>query len=106
MHEMSIAMEVCRIAQDYVGFDALPRVREIGLVVGEHSGVEPGSLLFCLETLLAQPPFQDAKPAMEMTAGDELRVTYLDVDDEGEAESEDALAERADDDGGREGATG
>lgn len=95
MHEMSIAMEVCRIAQDYVGFDALPRVREIGLVVGERSGVEPDSLLFCLETLLGQPPFDGAKPAMEMTPGDELRVSYLDVDDAGEGEqgAEDAVEE-------------
>jgi Zn finger protein HypA/HybF involved in hydrogenase expression len=86
MHEMSIAMEVCRIAQDHVGFDALPRVREIGLVVGERSGVEPESLLFCLETLLDQPPFEGAKPALEMTPGEELRVSYLDVDDAGEGE--------------------
>jgi Zn finger protein HypA/HybF involved in hydrogenase expression len=81
MHEMSIAMEVCRIAEDYVGLEALPRVREIGLVVGERSGVEPDSLLFCLEALLEQPPFRNARPTMEMTPGDELRVSYLDVDD-------------------------
>ena len=82
MHEMSIAMEVCRIAEEHVGFDALPRVREIGLVVGKRSGVEPESLLFCLQALLEQPPFRGAQPAMEMTPGDELRVTYLDVDEE------------------------
>lgn len=86
MHEMSIAMEVCRIAEEYVGFDALPRVREIGLVVGERSGVEPESLLFCLQALLEQPPFRSAQPAMEMTPGDDLRVTYLDVDEEVEGE--------------------
>jgi Zn finger protein HypA/HybF involved in hydrogenase expression len=82
MHEMSIAMEVCRIAQDHVGLEALPRVREIGLVVGERSGVEPESLLFCLESLLECPPFGGARPAMEMTPGDDLRVAYLEVDDE------------------------
>jgi len=82
MHEMSIAMEVCRIAEDYVGVEALPRVREIGLVVGERSGVEPDSLLFCLEVLLEQPPFRGARPSMERTAGEDLRVAYLEVDDE------------------------
>jgi len=82
VHEMSIAMEVCRIAEDHVGLEALPRVREIGLVVGERSGVEPASLLFCLETLLGQPPFRGARPAMETTPGDDLRVSYLEVDDE------------------------
>jgi Zn finger protein HypA/HybF involved in hydrogenase expression len=79
---MSIALEVCRIAEDYVGSEALPRVREIGVVVGERSGVEPDSLLFCLESLLERPPFAGAKPAMELTPGDDLRVTYLEVDDE------------------------
>jgi Zn finger protein HypA/HybF involved in hydrogenase expression len=82
MHELSVAMEVCRIAQDQVGAEALPRVREIGLVVGEQSGVEPESLRFCLEALLEQPPFRAARPALELTPGDELRVTYLEVDDE------------------------
>lgn len=81
MHEMSIAMEVCRIAEDQVGLAAIPRVREIGVVVGSRSGVEPESLRFCLEALLDQPPFRGARPALELTAGDELRVTYLDLDD-------------------------
>ena len=34
MHEMSIALEVCRITESQVGREALPRVREVGLVVG------------------------------------------------------------------------
>lgn len=82
MHEMSIAMEVCRIAEDQVGAEALPRITEIGLVVGTRSGVEPESLRFCLEALLERPPFQGARPALELTPGDDLRVAYLDVDDE------------------------
>jgi Zn finger protein HypA/HybF involved in hydrogenase expression len=43
---MSIAMEICRIAEDQVGLAALPRVREIGLVVGARSGLEPDSHRF------------------------------------------------------------
>lgn len=81
MHEMSIAMEVCRIAEDQVGPAAMPRVREIGVLVGARSGVEPESLRFCLEALLDQPPFRGARPALELTTGDDLRVTYLDLDD-------------------------
>jgi Zn finger protein HypA/HybF involved in hydrogenase expression len=78
---MSVAMEICRIAEDQVGLEALPRVREIGLVVGYQSGIEPDSLLFCLEALLEQPPFTGAHPALELTSGDDLRVSYLEVDD-------------------------
>lgn len=81
MHEMSVALEVCRIAEDRVGRAALPRVREIGVVVGARSGVEPESLRFCLAALLEHPPFGAARPALELTEGDDLRVAYLDVDD-------------------------
>ena len=81
MHEMSIAMEVCRIAEDQVGLDAMPRIREIGVVVGARSGVEPDSLRFCLEALLGIPPFRNPRAAFELTTDDDLRVAYLDVDD-------------------------
>jgi len=83
MHEMSVAMEVCRIAEDQVGLDALARVREIGVVVGRDSGVEPANLLFCLEVLLEHEPFQGARAALEFTPGDDLRVSYLEIDDDG-----------------------
>jgi Zn finger protein HypA/HybF involved in hydrogenase expression len=79
---MSIAMEVCRIAEEQVGLAAMPRVREIGLVVGHGSGVEPDSLRFCLDALLDHPPFRDARTALELTPGDDLRVAYLDLDDD------------------------
>jgi hydrogenase nickel incorporation protein HypA/HybF len=83
MHEMSIALEICRIAEDQVGLDTLPRVREVGLEVGRHAGVEPANLLFCLEVLLERPPFAGARAELELTPGDDLRVTYLEVDDGG-----------------------
>jgi len=75
-------MEVCRIAEEHVGLAALARVREIGLVVGRRSGVEPSSLGFCLEALLERAPFSGARAVLEETAGDELRVSYLEVDDD------------------------
>jgi Zn finger protein HypA/HybF involved in hydrogenase expression len=82
VHEMSIAMEVCRITEDQVGLEALPRVREVGVIVGHQSGVEPESLRFCLEVLLEREPFRGARPALEITPGDELRVSYLDLEDD------------------------
>jgi len=83
MHEMSIALEICRIAEEKIGLEALPAVREVGLEVGRFSGVEPDSLLFCLEALFEQAPFAGARPVLDLTPGDELRVTYLEVDDDG-----------------------
>jgi len=83
MHEMSVAMEICRIAEDQVGLEALCYVREIGVVVGRNSGVEPESLRFCLEALLGNEPFRGARPTLELTSGNDLRVHYLEIDDDG-----------------------
>lgn len=81
MHEMSLAMEVCRIAEERVGLEDLPRLREVRLAVGLDSGVEPESLEFWLETLLSSPPFGQARAVLDVGPGDDLRVTYLEVDD-------------------------
>ena len=81
MHEMGVALEICRIAEQRVGTAAACLITEIGVVVGSEAGVEPSSLEFCLEALLAVPPFGQAKPRIEPEAGDALRVDYLEVDD-------------------------
>ena len=81
MHEMSIAMSVCQLAEDKLGTDALRQVTRVGLTVGHDSGVEPASLEFCLDVLLAEPPFGGAKTVITHTAGDELHLDYLEVDD-------------------------
>jgi hydrogenase nickel incorporation protein HypA/HybF len=81
MHEMSVALEVCRIAEQQVGVAAVPRVVAVGLDVGDDAGVEISSLEFCLESLLAMPPFRGARPVITRLPGDVLRVSYLEVDD-------------------------
>lgn len=81
MHEMSVALEICRIAERQVGLDRLPDVLAIGVDVGDQAGIEVGNLAFCLEALLAHPPFGRARPEIRRLAGDELRVDYLEVDD-------------------------
>ena len=80
MHEMSVAIEVCRIVETRVS-EAVGRVVTVGLDVGDDSGVEPDSLAFWLESFLSSPPFGSARPAIERVSGDVLRVSYLEVDD-------------------------
>ena len=84
MHEMSVALEVCRIAEVQVGRPALARVVEVGIEVGDDAGVEPDNLEFCLEALFSRPPFDGARPTLIRLPGDVLRVRYLEVDDEGD----------------------
>jgi Zn finger protein HypA/HybF involved in hydrogenase expression len=81
MHEMSIAMEVCSIAENHVPQEQLGNVVEVGLEVGDRAGVEVDNLEFCLEVLLTSPPFRAAKPVIVRVEGDVLRVSYLEVDD-------------------------
>lgn len=81
MHELSLAMEICRITEEQVGSAALPRVREVGVRVGLDAGVEPDALDFALSVLLAEPPFQGARAVLELGPGDDLRVSWLEVED-------------------------
>lgn len=81
MHEMSVALEVCRLAEDRLGREALRDVVTVGVEVGDDAGVEPENLAFCLEAVLATPPFRKAKPVIKRRRGDVLRLAYLEVDD-------------------------
>lgn len=82
MHEMAVALEICRIAEEQAGAAGAARVVTVGVDVGDQSGVEISSLEFCLTALLEQPPFGRAKPVIARPASDVLRVTYLEVDDD------------------------
>lgn len=81
MHELSIALEVCRMAEDQVGWAALPAITVVGLEVGDEAGVELDNLAFCLEALLGRPPFGAARTDIRRCDGDVLRLSYLEVDD-------------------------
>lgn len=69
------------MAEQRLGREA-PRLRWIGLVVGDDAGVEPANLSFCLDALLGQPPFGAAGARLNRTPGSDLRVEYYEVDDD------------------------
>ena len=81
MHEMSVALEVCRLAGERLGA-AAPRLVAVGVTVGDDAGVEPENLAFCLEALLAEPPFRGASPRVIREPGDALHLSYLEVNDD------------------------
>ena len=80
MHEMSVAMEIARIAEDKLG-DKLSQLVGIAVDVGDKAGVEPSSLEFCLDAVFSTPPFKGVKPQLLPCIGDVLRVAYLEIDD-------------------------
>lgn len=81
MHEMSVALEVCRLAEEQLGIEALPRVTGMGLEVGNRSGIMADNLAFCLDTLLTHPPFGAARAVIRRTDGSALRLEWLELDD-------------------------
>jgi len=80
MHEMSVALEVCRLAEARLGAAADTLVA-LGVTVGDDAGVEPENLAFCLEAVLAEPPFRGAQPRILREPGDALNLSYLEVTD-------------------------
>lgn len=81
MHEMSLALETCRLVELQIGIDRLPDVVTVGLEIGTEAGIEVNNFTFCLETLLAHPPFGRAEPVVTRVGGDVMRLDYLEVDD-------------------------
>ena len=73
-----MALEICRLAEERLGPDVESLVA-VGVSVGDDAGVEPHNLQFCLEALLAEPPFRGATPRILRGTGDALHLSYLEV---------------------------
>jgi Zn finger protein HypA/HybF involved in hydrogenase expression len=56
-------------------------VLAVGVELGADAGIEQGNFRFCLETLLGEPPFSGARADITLRPGDDLRLTYVEVDD-------------------------
>jgi Zn finger protein HypA/HybF involved in hydrogenase expression len=82
MHELSIALEVCRLAEEAVAPLGPESITSVGVIVGDDAGLEITSLEFCLESLLTQAPFAQARPAIQRVPGDALRLEFVEVDDD------------------------
>jgi len=80
MHEMSVALEVGRLVEERLK-ECPGRLLRVALEVGNASGVEPGSLEFCLEAVLAHPPFNRPVVNLAQVDGDALRLDFLEIDD-------------------------
>lgn len=75
-------MEICRVVEGQLSPHQLPQLVEVGLDVGESTDIEVPNLQFCLDTLFAHPPFAGATIVIARSAGDDTRVSYLEIDDD------------------------
>lgn len=81
MHELSLALEVCRVAEEVCERERGIAIRAIGVEVGADAGVEVENFRFCLEALLHEPPFLGARAELVPAGGETLRVSYVEIDD-------------------------
>lgn len=81
MHELSLAIEIGRLAEEKLGASA-SRCVAVGVEVGTESGVEPSALEFCLEAVFSHPPWAGARPVLERSAGDIFQVTWFEIEDD------------------------
>ena len=81
MHELSLAIEIGRLAEERLGA-SVARCIAVGVDVGTDSGVEPSALEFCLEAVFSAPPWAGVRPAITRPDGDVLQLTYLEIQDD------------------------
>ena len=81
MHDLSLALEVCRRAEEIRHKADATGVTALGVEVGSQAGVELENFRFCLETLLQDPPFNGTKVELIPVDGDDLRLSWVEVDD-------------------------
>jgi len=81
MHELSLAIEIGRLAEEKLG-PAVERCVAVGVDVGMESGVEPSALEFCLEAVLSHPPWKGARAVLTTPPGDIFQVTWFEVEDD------------------------
>ena len=82
MHELSLALEVCSIAERHLAGRDGSCLRRVGVEVGDDSNVEVDNFRFCLAALLGEPPFGHAEATITTCPGTDLRLAWLEVDDD------------------------
>ena len=80
MHELSLAIEIGRLAEEKLGAQVGQCVA-VGVEVGTESGVEPSALEFCLEAVFSHPPWNGAKAVLSRPTGDIFQVTWFEIEE-------------------------
>jgi Zn finger protein HypA/HybF involved in hydrogenase expression len=81
MHELSLALEVCRLAEQALDQGGGGRVLRVAVEVGDDAGVEVENFRFCLDALLTEPPFRGAACELIRAPGEDFRLAWVEVDD-------------------------
>ena len=81
MHDLSLALEVCRRAEEVLAEAGGVTVRGLAVEVGADAGVEIENFRFCLDALMQAPPFNGTQAELLPVGGADLRLAWVEVDD-------------------------
>ncbi|MGD0015151.1 MAG: hydrogenase maturation nickel metallochaperone HypA [Bryobacteraceae bacterium] len=81
MHEMGIASSVIEAVRAEAAKRPGARVVQVGLRIGALAGVDRDSLSFCFQALVQDTDLASARLAIEGAAGDELDITWLELEE-------------------------
>jgi len=78
MHELGITRNIVAIVGEAAGGR---RVRRVTLEIGRRSGVMPHAVEFCFDVVAAGTPAACAVLDIRETAGEELNIKSIDLED-------------------------
>jgi Zn finger protein HypA/HybF involved in hydrogenase expression len=81
VHELSLALEDCRQAEQVLEREGGGTVRRLAVEIGDDAGLERENFRFCLESLLSAPPFNGTHAEFLQGEGPDLRLAWVEVDD-------------------------
>lgn len=84
MHELSIAMSLVETVCEELPRLGRVSVKSVRIRVGPLSGVVPDALAFAFDVAAADSPIAGARLDIERTGGNELELTAVEVEDDGE----------------------
>jgi hydrogenase nickel incorporation protein HypA/HybF len=80
VHELGIAGALIAAVEAEASRRRPARVVRAGVRIGQLAGVDAEALRFCVEALVEATPLETMALDIELAAGDELDLTYLEVD--------------------------
>ena len=85
MHEMGIASSILEaVEKDMLRYPG-HRAAKVGVRIGDFAGVDGESLRFCFDVIVKGTPAEPLELSIETAAGDELDLSWIEIDDLEEA---------------------
>ena len=85
MHEMGIASSILEaVEKDMLRYPG-HRAAKVGVRIGDFAGVDGESLRFCFDVIVKGTPAEPLELTIEASAGDELDLSWIEIDDLEEA---------------------